>query len=141
MRIGEQVFEIDRVEQAPGFVRFACNGLAERAACHRDGPLLLLHYRGRQLRVEDRTRVAALKSGDAGGDGKLRASMNGRVVAVLVAVGDTVAAGQPIVTLEAMKMEHVHAAPSAGRVTALHVKTGDQVAASRVVAELAIEAP
>ena len=144
VRIGEQVFDIDRVEQAPGFVRFACNGLAERAACHRDGPLLLLHYRGRQLRVEDRTRVAALKSGDAGdagGDGKLRASMNGRVVAVLVAVGDTVAAGQPIVTLEAMKMEHVHAAPSAGRVTALHVKTGDQVAAGRVVAELAIEAP
>jgi geranyl-CoA carboxylase alpha subunit len=40
-----------------------------------------------------------------------------------------------------MKMEHVHAAPSSGRVTALHVKAGDQVAASRVVAELAIDAP
>ena len=62
--------------------------------------------------------------------------MNGRVVAVLVAVGERVAAGQPIVTLEAMKMEHVHAAPVAGTVKALHVPTGDQVAASRVVAEI-----
>jgi geranyl-CoA carboxylase alpha subunit len=139
--IGESVFEIDRIERVQASVRFACNGLAEHAACHRDGPLLLLHYRGRQLRVEDHTRAAALKAGDAAGDGKLRASMNGRVVAVMVAVGDTVEAGQPIVTLEAMKMEHVHAAPSSGRVTALHVKAGDQVAASRVVAELAIDAP
>ncbi|CAN7276376.1 acetyl-CoA carboxylase biotin carboxylase subunit [Variovorax sp. LjRoot130] len=139
--IDEGVFEIDRVERVQTSVRFVCNGLAERAVCHRDGPLLLLHYRGRQLRVEDHTRAAALKSGDAAGDGKLRASMNGRVVAVMVAVGDSVEAGQPMVTLEAMKMEHVHAAPSSGRVTALHVKTGDQVAASRVVAELAIEAP
>lgn len=141
VRVGDGVFEIDSVERSPASVRFACDGLAERAACHRDGPLLLLHYRGRQLRVEDHTRAAALKAGDAAGDGKLRASMNGRVVAVMVAVGDTVEAGQPIMTLEAMKMEHVHAAPSSGRVTALHVKTGDQVAASRVVAELAIEAP
>ena len=62
--------------------------------------------------------------------------MNGRVVAVLVAVGDVVDAGQPIVTLEAMKMEHIHAAPAAGKVIALHVKNGDQVAASQVVAEI-----
>jgi geranyl-CoA carboxylase alpha subunit len=51
-------------------------------------------------------------------------------------VGDAVQAGQPLVTLEAMKMEHVHAAPRAGRLVALHVKMGDQVAAQRVVAEI-----
>ena len=62
--------------------------------------------------------------------------MNGRVVAVMTAVGDMVEAGQPMVTLEAMKMEHIHAAPVAGKVIALHVKTGDQVAASRVVVEI-----
>ena len=63
------------------------------------------------------------------GDGQLRASMNGRVVAVAVALGQRVAAGRPVVTLEAMKMEHVHAAPIAGTVKALHVAAGDQVAA------------
>ena len=64
--------------------------------------------------------------------------MNGRVVAVLAAVGDMVEAGQPIVTLEAMRMEHVHAAPVAGKLTALHVSNGEQVAASRVVAEIEV---
>ena len=48
-----------------------------------------------------------------------------------------VAAGQPLLTLEAMKMEHVHAAPCAGVVSALHVVLGEQVAAQRVLAELA----
>ena len=51
-------------------------------------------------------------------------------------MGDVVAAGQPLLTLEAMKMEHVHAAPRAGRVTALHVSLGEQVASRRVLAEV-----
>ena len=63
------------------------------------------------------------------------------MVAVQVAVGDAVAAGQPLLTLEAMKMEHVHAAPCAGRVTALNVSLGEQVAAHRVVAEVTAETP
>ena len=62
--------------------------------------------------------------------------MNGRVVAVLAAVGERVAAGQAIVTIEAMKMEHLHAAPLAGTVKALHVAVGEQVPARRVVAEI-----
>ncbi|MEJ8822585.1 acetyl-CoA carboxylase biotin carboxylase subunit [Variovorax humicola] len=134
--IGEQTFEIDLTSLGEDAVRFVCDGVHEGAVFHRDGPLLLVHYRGLPVRVEDKTRAASAKQGDAAGDGKLRASMNGRVVAVMVAVGDTVEAGQPIVTLEAMKMEHVHAAPLAGKVTALHVKSGDQVGASRVVAEI-----
>ena len=62
--------------------------------------------------------------------------MSGRVVALLAAAGDTVAAGQPIVTLEAMKMEHLHCAPRAGRLAALHVVAGEQVAARQVLAEV-----
>jgi geranyl-CoA carboxylase alpha subunit len=53
-----------------------------------------------------------------------------------VALGQRVAAGDPVLTLEAMKMEHVHAAPIAGTVKALHVVAGDQVAAHRVLAEI-----
>ena len=142
-RIDEPAMEIDVIALADASLRFVCDGLFESAAYHRDGTALLLHYRGVPVRVEDTTRAASARPGDAAGDGKLRASMNGRVVAVLVEIGDAVRAGQPIVTLEAMKMEHIHAAPSAGTVTALHVKTGDQVAASRVVAEIEpmVEAP
>jgi len=134
--IGGQDFQIDLTGLTEDSVRFVCDEVLETAAFHRDGAMLLLHYRGVPVRVDDRTRAASARQGDAAGDGKLRASMNGRVVAVMVAVGDTVEAGQPIVTLEAMKMEHIHSAPVAGKVTALHVKTGDQVGANRVVAEI-----
>ena len=134
--LGSQTIAIDVVELGTDAIRVVVDGIQESAAYHRDGTTLLLHYRGQPLRIEDKTRAASAKQGDAAGDGKLRASMNGRVVAVLVEVGDVVRAGQPIVTLEAMKMEHIHAAPAAGKVTALHVKTGEQVAASRIVAEL-----
>ena len=138
VRLGEQVFEIDVLALADTSLRFVCDGVQETAAYHRDGAVLLLHDRGMPWRIDDKTRAASARQGDAAGDGKLRASMNGRVVAVGVAVGDTVRAGQAIVTLEAMKMEHIHAAPAAGVVTALHVKTGDQVAASRIVAEIEV---
>jgi geranyl-CoA carboxylase alpha subunit len=53
-----------------------------------------------------------------------------------VQIGQRVEAGQPMVTLEAMKMEHIHAAPLAGTVKAVHVATGDQVPARRIVAEI-----
>jgi geranyl-CoA carboxylase alpha subunit len=135
--IGEQpAVGVELDELAEHQARFVCDGLFESAAFLRDGASLLLHYRGVPLRIEDKTRAASARQGDAASDGKLRASMNGRVVAVMAAVGDLVEAGQPILTLEAMKMEHVHAAPVAGRVAALHVKIGDQVAASRVVVEI-----
>jgi len=55
---------------------------------------------------------------------------------VLVAVGDRVEARQPIATIEAMKMEHVHEAPVSGIVTALNVSIDEQVPARRVIAEI-----
>ncbi|HVR55182.1 MAG TPA: acetyl-CoA carboxylase biotin carboxylase subunit [Pseudorhodoferax sp.] len=123
------------VEQIDGQIaQIRCDGLGERVVFHRDGARLLLHYRGQALQVQDLTRAATVPSGERGGDGSLRASMTGRAVAVLAAVGELVQAGQPLVTLEAMKMEHVHAAPCAGRLRALHVAVGEQVAAGRLLA-------
>ena len=58
---------------------------------------------------------------------------------VLAAIGDEVEPGRPLVTLEAMKMEHVHKADLAGRITAITVGDGDQVGAGQVLVE--IEAP
>ena len=119
-----------------GHSRVLVDGLAETVVWQRDGPRLLYHWAGRPWSVLDSSHAAAVRAGAAAGDGKLRASMNGRVVAVLVAEGDTVAAGQPLLMLEAMKMEHVHLAPCAGQVAALHVSAGEQVAAQRVLAEI-----
>ena len=62
--------------------------------------------------------------------------MNGRVVAVLVKPGERVEAGQPVMTLEAMKMEHVHTAPIAGTISAIDVAEGEQVTTGKIVVEI-----
>jgi len=54
-------------------------------------------------------------------------SMPGVIVDVLVAVGDKVAAGDPVLVTEAMKMETEIQAPIAGTIKELHVKKGDSV--------------
>jgi propionyl-CoA carboxylase alpha chain len=66
--------------------------------------------------------------------GSLTAPMPGQVVAVRVAKGDRVTAGQPLLALEAMKMEHAVLAPTDGVVAELRVAAGSQVDAGEVVA-------
>ena len=60
--------------------------------------------------------------------GRLTAPMPGKIVAVLVAAGDTVEKGKPLLIMEAMKMEHTIAAPHDGKVQELLYAIGDQVA-------------
>jgi 3-methylcrotonyl-CoA carboxylase alpha subunit len=60
-------------------------------------------------------------------DGDIIAPMPGKVIAVDVAEGDAVTAGQRLMVLEAMKMEHALTAPFDGTVTGLSVKAGSQV--------------
>ena len=86
--------------------------------------------------VESARRAA---HGGSPGASEVRAPMPGGVLAVHVEAGSRVNLGDPLVTLEAMKMEHVVAAPSAGRVAELLVGNGDQVARGEIVAILADE--
>jgi 3-methylcrotonyl-CoA carboxylase alpha subunit len=60
--------------------------------------------------------------------GHLMAPMSGTVVSVLVKQGDSVRKGEPLVVLEAMKMEHTIVAPAAGVVVAVNFAAGDRVA-------------
>ena len=110
--------------------------MAETLVFLRDGERLYLMFRGRTIAARDLTHAAPDRAASQGGDGKLRAAMTGRVVKVHGREGDAVAAGQPVITLEAMKMEHVHVAPIAGTLTAVHVVEGDQVTNGRIVAEI-----
>ena len=117
-------------------IRFRNNGLAECASFFRDRDRLFLLHRGVTTSVRDLTLAAPAAAEATGSDGKVRAAMNGRVVAVLVKPGERVAAGQPVMTLEAMKMEHVHAAPIAGTISAIDVAEGEQVTTGRIVVEI-----
>ena len=75
----------------------------------------------------------AAPAGAAAATGRLTAPMPGRVVQLLVAAGDSVRQGQPMMVVEAMKMEHTIAAPVDGEVTLLHFGVGDQVPEGEVL--------
>jgi len=76
---------------------------------------------------------AADAGAGAHGEQKVSAPMPGRVVRVLVAPGDEVAAKQPVVVIEAMKMENELRSPRAGRVRDVTVVPGASVEAGRVL--------
>ncbi|WP_395243467.1 acetyl/propionyl/methylcrotonyl-CoA carboxylase subunit alpha [Agromyces sp. MMS24-K17] len=112
-----------------------------RTAIADDGAVWV-HVDGRAHRVVPRTRTerflerhAARERGGQALDPSLRAPMPGTVTALFVADGDRVAAGDPVLAIEAMKMEHRVTAPFAGTVR-LAVTSGEQVARDRPVARV-----
>ncbi|MDD2743805.1 MAG: acetyl-CoA carboxylase biotin carboxylase subunit [Rhodocyclaceae bacterium] len=135
VRLGELSLQVQLHELANQSVRFTCGGLSESAAYLHQRNELQLQCRGRLLRLLDRTHVAANAHKDKTGDDKLRAAMSGRIVAVMVEIGQTVSIGQPVMTIEAMKMEHVHLAPISGKVIALHTRAGEHVSSRILLAE------
>jgi acetyl-CoA/propionyl-CoA carboxylase biotin carboxyl carrier protein len=81
-------------------------------------------------------RAAAKKAGAAASGDALTAPMQGTIVKVAVAEGDTVEAGQAIVVLEAMKMEQPLNAHKAGTVTGLKAEVGAVVSSGSVICEI-----
>lgn len=95
-----------------------------------------------QVALEDERERAAhdAERTRAKGGGDLKSIMPGVVVKLLVQAGDTVAKDQPLLILEAMKMQNEIAAPSAGKVEALHVREGQAVASGAKLLTLSVEA-
>jgi propionyl-CoA carboxylase alpha chain/3-methylcrotonyl-CoA carboxylase alpha subunit len=81
-------------------------------------------------------RWAAAAAHEADADGAIRAPMPGRIVSLSVAAGDMVQRNQPLVTLEAMKMEHVLTAPFEGSITKVSIAEGDQVSEGALLVEM-----
>ncbi len=80
--------------------------------------------------------LAPASSGEAAGDGRVLAPMNGRVIDVKVIAGQTVKRGQTLATLEAMKMEHDIVAKIDGIVAKVSAAADDQVATRAVLVEI-----
>lgn len=116
--------------------RFAMDGVTQNAVLLRSEGQVALHLSNGSVAFDDLTYHPIETAGPAGGDGKVRASMNGAVASVCVAIGDTVTAGQTLLVLEAMKMEHAHTALVDGIVAAVHVTPGCQVTAHSMVVEI-----
>jgi 3-methylcrotonyl-CoA carboxylase alpha subunit len=85
------------------------------------------------FRLDDGTQFEAASAGHRGG---LTTPLPGVVVSVAVKEGDDVTAGQTLLVIEAMKMEHAIKAPRAGKVRALKHRVGDRVREGSTLAEI-----
>jgi biotin carboxyl carrier protein len=78
--------------------------------------------------VDDGRRARRTKAGRGGSsDREIRAPMPGKITKILVAPGDTVAAGDPVIVIEAMKMENELRAPADAKVDSIAVAEGQNV--------------
>lgn len=103
------------------------DGSALRGTVRRDGELLHVFTGGQHYTLHYADPMAHAGEAEALG-GRLTAPMPGKVVAVIAKNGQAVKKGEPLVIMEAMKMEHTIAAPSDGLVEEILYQVGDQVA-------------
>jgi hypothetical protein len=82
-------------------------------------------------------RTSAPRRGNVRPDGRVKAPIPGLIVRVLVETGQAVQADQPLLILEAMKMENEIRAPQAGVVKSIYIATGQGVSLHEVLVELA----
>ncbi|MCX4990752.1 MULTISPECIES: acetyl-CoA carboxylase biotin carboxylase subunit [unclassified Streptomyces] len=137
--VGFSLRVADPVEYTP---RGTHTVTADRVAVTLDGVRHTFHRAadwigrdGDAWHVRDHDPVAASLTGSAhAGADSLTAPMPGTVTVVKVAVGDEVTAGQSLLVVEAMKMEHVISAPHAGTVSELDVTPGTTVAMDQILA-------
>ena len=134
--IADRVEELTLVACSPDGLTLQTGAGRTRLAWATASGRLYLQQEGHQTLLEDHSlQGSGAAAGPAGG--LVRAAMAGRVLAVLVAPGQTVAKGEPLVVLEAMKMEHPMPAPAAATVQRVCVSAGAQVAAGTLLVELA----
>jgi biotin carboxyl carrier protein len=87
-----------------------------------------------RLEVRD---LEAVVARPVSGDGRVKAPIPGLITRIFVEAGDQVEIGQPVLVLEAMKMENEVCAPRAGTVKHVNVRPGQQVTLRQILAEIA----
>ena len=131
-RVADTLIEVIAADETSATLRF--DGIT-RSLTLADTPEGL-HLFDEGLTGSFAERRAQRGGSEAEGSTVAKAPMSAAVVAVRVAVGDTVTKGDTLGVLEAMKMEHRVVAAASGRVTAVHVVAGQQVASRQVLFEM-----
>lgn len=129
-------FAIESARLGEGILGLRVDGQALRFTVMRSGDHLTLHDGDRRLAVQVAPAFQRAGASDAGGDGRIVAPMPGRIVLVKAVPGDTLAAGQEILVMEAMKMELALKAPRDGVLKEVRAMAGDFVEADAVLALL-----
>jgi biotin carboxyl carrier protein len=127
------------IEREGPWIEIRSGDRVARAAAVRDAAGIWVAMEGRVYLFEVEHRHAAARDADVA-SGDVRAPMTGRVAAVEAAAGATVAEGDLLLTIEAMKMEFKVAAPAAGAVEIL-CEAGDRVELGQLLARVAPHSP
>ena len=123
----------DLIEVEPRVFSIIIDGTVHEARV--DGDTVTIAGQLYQIAQIDPRKYVRRGTGALGpGRNSIKAPMPGKIVRVLVKVGDSVEAGQGIAVIEAMKMQNELKAPGAGCVTGILVKDGDTVVAGTVLA-------
>ncbi len=114
------------------------NGVRRLAAVARYKDTFYVDIDSALLEVRDAggDSVTSVAGEQAGAKDKIFAPMPGKIVKIMVAVGDEVQVKQPMVIVEAMKMENQVNAKAKGRVKAINFSAGDQVDTEKPIIEL-----
>jgi acetyl-CoA/propionyl-CoA carboxylase biotin carboxyl carrier protein len=115
-------------------------GRLHRFACRQQGPVTHLGLDGQSWALAEAGELLSAAGEQTALSGPLRAPMPGTVSLVKVPAGEPVRAGQTLLVVEAMKMEHVIVAPSDGVVSELRVRAGQAVALDEPLVTVAAEA-
>jgi acetyl/propionyl-CoA carboxylase alpha subunit len=135
-RAGDAPFERVSFTAVAPDLRLELGGVLRRFRISRAADAFHLHSIDGDVKLTEKPRLVA--PGADRKKGGLVAPMPGKIVGVRVKEGDSVAEGQPLVVLEAMKMEHTVVATHAGIVERVLVVAGDQVEAAVVLVVLAV---
>jgi geranyl-CoA carboxylase alpha subunit len=130
--VGDDTFTLNFVALEDNRCTYIENGVRESLYFAFDNKTLYLDDGSGHFIIDDITHQPAAAAGGAG-SGQIKASMDGAIVEVMVKAGDSVEAGQTLVVLEAMKMEHPLKAGISGTVTAISCEAGQQVKSKQLL--------
>ncbi|MDP5054799.1 MAG: ATP-grasp domain-containing protein [Congregibacter sp.] len=135
--VGETALQLELIDMSrPGYLRVAVEGLQQNIAySFVDADTVIFQRRGQAFALSNALSLAAAGR-DAEGSGAVFAPMHGNLLALRVAVGSSVARGDELAVMEAMKMEHRLLAQVDGIVTAVYGVQGEQIAAGALVLEI-----
>ena len=126
LRVGEETISGSGERRPDGSLTVALDGVRGRATVLDHNAETAVFLGGKNWRLVEIDPLAA-REGDDPGAGRLTAPMPGRVTQLLVEAGDSVRRGEPLMIIEAMKMEHTVSAPIDGIVEAVRFAVGDLV--------------